>query len=220
MARWFRSHASKLNKPKVLRLSDKLYRAWDSLLCVACEFDGVLPSPADTALLMRKSEKETAALVAELIAREFFIMTERGIEPHQWNEWQYKSDVSTERVKQFRERQRNVSVTSSESEADTEQISEPNGSGGKPPEDPVKLLFDAGVELLTTSGCKEPNARSMIGKWRKDCGDSAVMAAIVEARKLSVSEPLSWLSIKLANKPRGETWDQKRIREGMEALRQ
>lgn len=124
MARWFRSHASKLNKPKVLRLSDKLYRAWDSLLCIACEFDGVLPSLADTALLLRKSEKEARALLDELVSREFFIVTDRGIEPHKWNEWQYKSDVSTERVKRFRERQGAVSETPSESETDSEADTE------------------------------------------------------------------------------------------------
>lgn len=123
-SRWFRSHARKLNSPKVQRLSDKLYRAWDSLLCVACESGGKLAPIADTAFLLRKSEKETQALIDELIARDFFVKTETGIEPKDWSEWQYKSDVSTDRVKRFRERQGNVSETPSESEAETDTESE------------------------------------------------------------------------------------------------
>ncbi len=219
--RWFRSHASKLNNPKVQRLSDRLYRAWDSLLCIACEFDGVLPAVADTSFLLRKTERETQEVMNSLIERGFLVITDRGCEPHQWNEWQYKSDVSTERVKRFRKRHRNVSVTPSESEADTETDSVPNGTGGKPPDDPVKLLFNAGVELLTANGCKETNARSLIGKWRKDVGDEAVMGAITEARRLSVTEPIAWFTQRFAGKaaPR-ETWDQRRIREGREMLRQ
>lgn len=100
------------------------------------------------------------------------------------------------------------------------QNSEPNGSGGAPPGDPVKLLFDAGVELLTSTGCKEPAARSLIGKWRKENGDDAVMSAITEARRLSVTEPISWFTQRFANAKGAtrETWDQRRIREGKEAL--
>jgi hypothetical protein len=39
MARWFRSHTAKLDNPKVQRLSDTLYRAWDSLLCIAARWN-------------------------------------------------------------------------------------------------------------------------------------------------------------------------------------
>jgi hypothetical protein len=123
MARWFRSHASKLNDPKVQRLTDRQYRAWDSFLCMASEYDGRLPLLPDAAFLLRKSEDETGILIRELIDLGFLVRGRKGIEPYNWNKWQYRSDVSTNRVKQFRERQRNVSETPSESEteADTEQ---------------------------------------------------------------------------------------------------
>lgn len=142
MARWFRSHANKLDNPKVQRLSDALYRAWDSLLCVTCRYDGVLPPIADTAFLLRKSEDAAQRLIDALIERGLFVKTERGVEPHEWNEWQYKSDVSTPRVKQFRERQRNVSSnvseTPSESEADTETERTPAKAGESAPPKPSK----------------------------------------------------------------------------------
>ena len=91
MARWFRSYVDKLDNPKVQRLSDAHYRAWDSLLCVACLCDGVLPPLADVAFLLRRSPAATAKLVDALIRDRLFVKTERGIEPHDWNVWQYKS---------------------------------------------------------------------------------------------------------------------------------
>jgi hypothetical protein len=111
-AGWFRSHTDKLFNPKVLRLSNALYRGWDSLLCVACRYDGVLPPLADVALLLHRSEAATAKLVDALIEARLFVRTERGIEPHDWNEWQYKSDASKERMRRYRERQRNVTSPS------------------------------------------------------------------------------------------------------------
>lgn len=155
MARWYRSHADKLNKPKVQRLSDKLYRAWDSLLCVACQFGGVLAPLADTAFLLRKSEKETQSLIDQLIALDFFVKTEHGIEPHQWNEHQYKSDVSTDRVQRHRERQRNVSCnvdetpsdSETESEADTEQKEKDNSAAAKPGADKRGTRLTDGWQL-------------------------------------------------------------------------
>jgi hypothetical protein len=119
-ARWFRSYAGKLDNPKVQRLSDAHYRAWDNLLCVACRYDGVLPPLSDLAFLMRRPKPVTAKLLEALMRAGLFVKTERGIEPHDWNAWQYKSDVSNERVKRHRQRQRTVAsavtVTASESE--------------------------------------------------------------------------------------------------------
>jgi hypothetical protein len=139
MARWFRMHESTLDDPKVQqRLSDSQFRAWVNLLCLACRHDGVLPPLVDIAFALRRTEKEAAKVIAELIKHELIDETETGIEPHNWHGRQYKSDVSNERVKRHRQRTRNVTspvtATPSESEADTEQSSDPIGSGGAPPE--------------------------------------------------------------------------------------
>ena len=80
-ARWFRSWVDKLDNPKVQRLSDAQYRAWDNLLCVACEHDGVLPPLGDVAFLMRRSRPATARLIEALMRAGLFVKTERGIEP-------------------------------------------------------------------------------------------------------------------------------------------
>lgn len=91
-------------------------------------------------------------------------------------------------------------------------------TGGTPPEiDPVKILFDDGVSLLVENGCKSTNARSIIGKWRKEHGDETTQAAIKSARAEGVTEPIAWITQRFAGKPR-ESWDQRRIREAREAI--
>ena len=214
MARWFRSHVAKLESHKVQLLSDAHYRAWESLLCVAALHDGVLPSLPETAFRLRKSAEETAALIEALIAARLFDRTDQGIEPHDWNEWQYRSDVSSERVKRFRQRGRSVSETPSESDSDSE--SEADASGAAAP-DTVKAVLDEGVRLLTASGCSERTARALIGKWRREKGDAATLAALREARAESITEPIAWITARLSTKPR-ESWNDRRIREAREAL--
>lgn len=94
-----------------------------------------------------------------------------------------------------------------------------NATGADAPQDPVKALFDEGVKLLTENGCKEPNARSIIAKWRKEQGDEPTQAAIKAARAESITEPIAWITQRFAGKTR-ESWNERRIREGMEAIRQ
>lgn len=72
--------------------------------------------------------------------------------------------------------------------------SEANASGGEPP-DPVKELFDVGVSVLTASGQSEKEARSLIGKWRKDTKDDGqVLAALLDCRTKCISSPVEWLT--------------------------
>lgn len=68
---------------------------------------------------------------------------------------------------------------------------------GVPPDDPVKELFDLGVSILTSAGHTEREARTMIGKWRKDRGDEEVGAALLGAR--GKSDPLPWIQARFAH---------------------
>lgn len=61
------------------------------------------------------------------------------------------------------------------------------------PDDPVKAIFDTGVALLTGAGKSATQARSIIGKWRKEQGDTATLAAIVAARDHGPSNPVEWI---------------------------
>lgn len=124
MSRWFRIYDDVINDPKVLRLPEAMRWHWVAVLCVASKNDGEMPSIDDVALHLRMNKHKAAAVLAGLHNAELLDKTETGFVPHNWNGRQYKSDVSTPRVKRFRERERNVSETPPETEADTEADTE------------------------------------------------------------------------------------------------
>ena len=74
---------------------------------------------------------------------------------------------------------------------------EAKASGADAPQQVVDLrkeIFDAGIEVLVAAGKREGNARSIIGKWRKDHGDEATLAAIRQAQQDKPSEPVSYIT--------------------------
>jgi hypothetical protein len=77
--------------------------------------------------------------------------------------------------------------------------------------DPVKALFDTGIRVLGAAGVKQPTARSLIGKWRKDHGDDPVALALAAAEAQHISQPLEWIPKWLASraksKPAASTGD-------------
>jgi hypothetical protein len=128
--RWFRFYSGVPFDPKLLRLSDRLYRLWTYLLSIAAENDGFLPSIDDLALMFREKATRLEHDIQELIRAGLFEATQGGrLTPHNWNARQYKRDVSTERVKRFRERQAkpdetvagNAPETETETETETEE---------------------------------------------------------------------------------------------------
>lgn len=106
MSRWFRYYDDALNDPKVQRLPGDLFKAWVNILCVAAKNGGLLPSVEDVAFGLRTSPAKAGAIVAEL-ARDRLLDPVVGgyFRPHNWDGRQFKSDVSTDRVREFRERQ-------------------------------------------------------------------------------------------------------------------
>ncbi|UQD69224.1 hypothetical protein JEY40_24725 [Bradyrhizobium japonicum] len=92
-------------------LGDKAFRNWFNLNCVANEHGGVLPALAVVAIKLRVSEARAAAAIAEMVTKKLFDKREDGtFVPHDWNEWQFKTDeadpTNAERQKNFRARQR------------------------------------------------------------------------------------------------------------------
>lgn len=123
---WYRFYHETLDDPKVQKLPPEKFMGWVNLLSISARNDGVLPDLDSIAFALRKDEKETQELLDFLVEKRLFDVTEKGIEPHNWNGRQYQSDNSTERVKRYREKQRNVSCNVSETAnvtpPDTEQI--------------------------------------------------------------------------------------------------
>jgi hypothetical protein len=109
--RWFRVYDEAADDPKLQMLSDKLHRCLFVCWCLASKHGGYLPPIAEIAWKLRKSEAATAAMIAELHDRGLLDEEGTTFQPHNWPARQFQSDVSTERVRAHRERQRNVSET-------------------------------------------------------------------------------------------------------------
>jgi hypothetical protein len=160
--RWLRLYDDTINDPKIIKLPEATRWHWIAMLCIASKNDGSLPALDDISIQLRVTAAKATEIIAALTKAGLLDKTETGFAPHNWSGRQYKSDVSNERVKRYREKRRNVTppvtVTPPETEADTEQKqkdSEPNGSGADaPPIDPSQAerdYFARGRDVLGKS---------------------------------------------------------------------
>jgi DNA-binding transcriptional regulator YhcF (GntR family) len=118
-----------------------------------------------------------------------------------YDEYQADNDIGETPRKTSRE---TVNETPARQSRDTEQeekkgskSSEDKSSGQSPAIDPVKSLFDLGVAILTDASIPEKEARSLVGKWRKQKTDAEVLTALLECRAKAISEPVEWLTKRL-----------------------
>ena len=108
-------YESVADDPKVQRLSDGAFRTWVNLLCIASRGDGAISGEiADISFSLRRSEERTRAALAVLIEAGLIEAGEDHYRPRDWDVLQYKSDVSSARVKRFRDRFRNAGETAPE----------------------------------------------------------------------------------------------------------
>jgi hypothetical protein len=123
--RWWRAYEESLDDPKVQLLDPPVFKAWFNLLCLTSANGGVLPPMPHIAFKLRVPVLQAELVLSVLIEADLFEKREDGtIAPHNWNGRQYRSDVSTLRVKRFRKRKRNVSPTVSETPPETETETE------------------------------------------------------------------------------------------------
>lgn len=124
---WFRMYNTAVDHPKVMMLTDSQFRAWVQLMSLASKMGGTIPPdmPLIAATLRKTLGKARDTVQALQSAVLLDPVNAGGWVPHNWNEKQFKSDVSTPRVKRFRDKHRNVSETpnrqSTETEAETEK---------------------------------------------------------------------------------------------------
>jgi hypothetical protein len=105
--KWFRLYDTVLDDPKVQRLKPELFKAWINLLCIASKKDGQIPVDPDDLGFMLRCDPETAEhWLVDLIDAGLIELRPDHATPHQWDEYQYVSDSSTERVRAFRERKK------------------------------------------------------------------------------------------------------------------
>jgi hypothetical protein len=107
--RWFRIYERSVDDPKLQLLPPPLFKSWFNLMCLSSANGGRLPDTQFIAFKLRISERKAADIISDLQQRELIDEHEDGsLSPHDWGEWQYTSDRSTERVKRHRETKRNV----------------------------------------------------------------------------------------------------------------
>ncbi|MGM4987404.1 hypothetical protein [Tardiphaga sp. 841_E9_N1_2] len=111
MTRWLRLYDDTINDPKILKLPEATRWHWVALLCIASKNDGALPALDDIAIQLRVTPAKATEILSALVKAGLIDKLETGFAPHNWNGRQYKSDVSTDRVKRFRNGKRNVSET-------------------------------------------------------------------------------------------------------------
>jgi uncharacterized protein YdaU (DUF1376 family) len=59
-------------------------------------------------------------------------------------------------------------------------------------------LWDRGVRFLVAHGSSERNARSVIGKWRKDASDQEIYDAFAACKRDGIVDPIPWITASLA----------------------
>lgn len=67
--------------------------------------------------------------------------------------------------------------------------------------DPARTLFTEGLAYLRSVGISEPNARQLLGKWRKLVGDGRAIELLHRANAEAVSEPVAWIEAALKTLP-------------------
>ncbi len=63
--------------------------------------------------------------------------------------------------------------------------------------DAAKALFDAGLRILGACGVPERQARSMVGKWRKESPDGEILTAIMDCGRAGAVDPIPWITARL-----------------------
>src|SRR5262249_18380508 len=124
MSRWFRVYDDLVDDPKIQRLDPSLFKALINLWCLASANAGVLPPIDEIAFKLRIKTEKAQRLLNELRAAGLVDDDKRGARPHNWDQRQFRSDVSTSRVKRFRERRGNVSTAFFETGPETETEAE------------------------------------------------------------------------------------------------
>lgn len=196
MSRWFRMYDEVLDDPKVQRLSGDDFKAWVNILCLASRNDGALPPASDIGFALRLDAKKTAAIINRLVAAGLIVAEGEALSPNKWNARQYKSDVSTGRVKRFRERSKPVSEALPETAPDTEpdtdsSVTKVTGAEA-PPIDADKAFWDTAKSYLAPHVKGDPG--SYIGKCCRDYGKAETARAITQAQIERAVSPIPFIA--------------------------
>lgn len=203
MTTWYRSYCETLNDPKIQTLPLEAFKAWHNALYLACKMsshDGNIGTLQAIAFMFRETPESVSSAFHPLIKAGLIVTAGETFQIASWKKRQFKSDSSTERVKRFRKRSRNVPETVPDTDTDTDiPIDKSIGQSAdfQQPEDPApdprKSVFNSGIRLLGQAGYNPKQARSLIGLWLKDHGDGEVLSALGKAQREGAIEPVEFI---------------------------
>jgi hypothetical protein len=177
---WFRMYAEFATDPTVQALSFDDQRHFVMILCLKCAgiLDKRYPDPQARLAVLRKAMGLDSMAFDEMKRRlTVSCNVDDDLQPINWNKRQYVSDSSTRRVRAFRKRLGNVSVTPSDTDTDKRKNKIPEAGistlSESDPDPDDFLIWTAGIELLGES------KRGLMGKLIKTHGRELV------ARKLA-----------------------------------
>ncbi|MCK1541429.1 hypothetical protein IVB12_05410 [Bradyrhizobium sp. 179] len=183
MTHWWRAYDDSIDHPKLLKLSDAMHRAWWTLMCVASANGGTLPPTADIAVRLRMKPAKVAEWITKLVAAKLIDNCDGVFRPHNWDDRQFISDSSTERVKRHRERKRNVSGTVARNVSNTFHETAPEQSRAETESEqsraePPRVLDEIGLKneavlvasftALCSSLNRKPPDMRQIATWLLD----------------------------------------------------
>jgi hypothetical protein len=140
--------------------------------------------PANTRYIQRRAYLEREPDLSGLIALKFIEIIEENVDA---SKPQASARPETETETENRDREQNTEANASDEKSSS-------------PIDLKAAIFASGVPLLQSTGTTDRHARSMLGRWRKDYGDGAVLDALAFAQTVSPSEAIPYITKTLENR--------------------
>jgi hypothetical protein len=232
MNQWFRFYNDTINDPKVLRLSDRQFRFWVGLLCIASKNDGELPPVDDMAIMLRTSPGALTTVIKTLISAKLLDEDGGKLKPHNWDKRQYKSDAAdptaAQRMRRYRAKQRNdrnatVTVIRPDTDTDTDTDTETetnsvaiatDAPASIDPSVAERELFARGKEILGKS------AGGLIANLLKAKGHNVALARAALETASQKENPAEYVAAASRGPPAAKplTEHQRKQRETMEII--
>ena len=108
------------------------------------------------------------------------------------------------RAKSLENKEQRQAIASTREEKRREEYSVSKDTGADAPIDPEKVMFDGGIRLLTAVGKSSDQARSIIGKWKRDFSTPDVIAALGKAQREGAIDPVGFITKTLGETRRRE----------------
>ncbi len=192
---WLRLYDTILDDPKIQMLSDRAFRMLVNLWCLAKRNGGKLTDDLNSlAFSLRMPTGKVRDTMQALISAKLIDRIEHGYEPHEWNIHQYQSDVSTERVKRFRERSKKPDETVTETPPDTD--SEPETESEQKEVGSATAILARVCEILNLELRANPERitwRRQIEEMLRDGLDAPRIIAATEIARANGVTKLSYI---------------------------